>query len=308
MSEVNPCKEDLYLREMKSAKSVRAVSKVDFATFASSQAGEKYIFVYEGVGDKYAYYHWINRINQSLKYEPYIAGNKFSALKLFDSLQADKTGLGDKVYFFVDKDFDGLQGRDNNERIMVTEAYSIENYFVCPAMLDDILKIDFHCEDAAVREKVLQLFDVLYLKFLQITSEINYRIYAARKLKIPQTEDLPEKINKIVTVNIDSVHPSQFGPADLVRLEREPLAEESIICKKEFLQINPKNGYRGKFALLFFAKWLGALRSDRVSDKSLYFSTIPPTPFGIQGSFTLESLAPKAPPPKKLAEFLAQVT
>lgn len=187
---------DPYVERLKSAKNVRAVAKVCFATFASSITEKTNIFAYEGSADKLVFYYWINGIRRGLKYEPYVVKNKNAVLQLFDALKNDETGLGDKVYFFVDRDFDQLQGRAEDEKIFMTKAYSIENYFVCKELLEDILNIEFHCNGyPAVRNDIINLFNDLYAKFLKITEHINLRIFVARKLGIHQIEDLPKTSN-----------------------------------------------------------------------------------------------------------------
>jgi hypothetical protein len=43
--------------------------------------------------------------------------------------------------FFVDRDFDDLQGRLPDNTVYMTETYSIENCIVCREVLEDILKM-----------------------------------------------------------------------------------------------------------------------------------------------------------------------
>ena len=107
---------DGYLLRIKEAKNVRAVLKVDFAAFASAIPDDTKIFAFEGPADKAVFYHWIKSVSPALKYEPHVCKNKFNVLQLFDSLQSDLTGLAERAYFFVDRDFDGLQGRDEHDR------------------------------------------------------------------------------------------------------------------------------------------------------------------------------------------------
>lgn len=296
---------DLYLRRIKQAKDVRAVAKVSFAKFASSLPVNTNIFTYEGPDDKCVFYHWINRIKKELKYEPYIAKNKRAVLQLFDALKIDQTGLGDTVYFFVDRDFDCLQGRAADKRIFLTDAYSIENYLVCKELLEDLLKVDFHCDGyLKIRSEIIAIFDNLYTQFLEITEDINFRIFVARKFNIHQIEDIPSSINSLIDVGLDSVKSLDFNPQEFVKLEREPTSEEMDACMAEFNSIDPKTNYRGKFALMFFLKWLVRLRGDRISNSPVLFKTIPHSEFSVSGDFSLRSLASKAPVPEELYSFL----
>ncbi|MDQ0591366.1 DUF4435 domain-containing protein [Variovorax paradoxus] len=299
---------DKYLAKVKQAKDVRAVLKVDFATFASAVPEEVKVFAYEGPADKFIYYHWIRELRPSLRYEAYICKNKAKALQLFDILQSDLTGLGERVYFFVDKDFDDLQGRAATSKVFLTDRYSIENYIVCPKLLEDLLMIDFHCNGhPGARIEVREYFEKIYSKFLEITRNLNFRIFAARKLQIEQTEDLPDKINLLAQVELTEISPTEHAVEGLVKLGREPTAEEWAGLKEAFAAINPMQGYRGKFALQFFVKWLGLLRQDRASSPSVLFPMLPASTFMVDGNFSLQTLAPKAAPPKDLGAFLASI-
>lgn len=298
---------DQYLSRIKEAKSARAVVKIDFAAFASAVAKSSKIFAFEGPADKLAFYYWIKASKPTLNYEPYVCKNKFSVLQLFDALQSDLTGLLDRAYFFVDRDFDDLQGRVEHDRIFVTEKYSIENYIVCGELLDVLLKIDFHCEGhPKVREDVKAIFEETYNQFLQATADLNFRIFASRQLGIKQREDLPSRLNNIAKVSLKEVLALDTSVVDMVKLEREPLQEEVIKLKETFAGFVPKDRFRGKFALLFFVRWLALLRDDRLSYSPVCLK-IPTTEFVVNGGFSLDNLAPKAPAPEKLGIFLSKI-
>jgi hypothetical protein len=301
--------EDEYLKAVIAAKSSEAVIKVDFATFASTVPDHFKIFAYEGVDDKTVYYQWINRLRADLQYEPYECKNKINALRLFDLLERDLTGLGDRVYYFVDKDFDGLQGRPENAKIYLTCKYSIENYMVSAQVLEDLLKIEFHCNGYTdLRKEVIEKFEELYTQFLNVTEAINFRIFIARKLKIRQTVDLPTRINLLANVDLNEVLKIEALPNDIVKLEREPTEEEINSLLSEFSELESKNDYRGKFAFLFFAKWLSLLREDRLTEHTEVFSKIPKTEVKIKGDFTIATLAPKTAPPEHLHKFLSTIS
>lgn len=296
---------DPYLQSLKVAKDSPAVIKVDLAALDSALPADWKIFAYEGPADKIIYYGWIKSLAPGVKYEPFVCRSKCKVMQLFDVLRRDLTGLGRRIYFFVDRDFDGLQGREPTDRVFITEAYSIENYVVCPEVLDDLLKVEFHCEGyPAVRERVRLLFSDVYEKFLNITSAINFRIFLSRKLKIDQLSELPTSVDRLAIIELSTVHAAEASPAQLVVLDREPSAEEVEGFVAEFEAICPQVGYRGKFSLAFFVKWLGILRADRLQANPTLFNDIPPAEFKISGAFSLDTLAPKAPPPGNLPGFL----
>lgn len=300
--------EDSYLKKLKEAKNVNAVLKTEFITKISAIPEDFKIFAFEGVGDKCVYYHWIKKIDPTVKYESYICGNKDKVLKLFDSLVRDLTGIGNRVYYFVDHDFDHLQGRSAHYKIFVTKKYSIENYVATAQVLDDVLNVDFHCNgEPKYRNFILEKFNFLHEKFLQITKEINFRIFCSKILKINRTEDLPSQINQIANVEIFEVTPSKFTEKDLVKIEREPTEDEISNLRHEFEKINPTNNYRGKFSLIFFIKWLEILRKDRGSENSKAFQEMSKPEFKINGAFSMETLSTKSDPPQELREFMQTI-
>lgn len=300
--------EDEYLKSIIKSKQVEAVIKVGFITFASGVPEELKILAYEGNDDKIVYYHWINRLNPTLKYEPYVCNNKTNVLRLFDILNRDLTGLNKRVYFFVDKDFDGLQGRVANEKIFITCKYSIENYLVDCRVLNDLLKIDFHCSGYnQFREEIITKFQLLYSQFLEHTKQINFRIFLARKLKIKETEHLPSTINLLANVNLEEIFKIDAPLDEIVKLEREPTTKEIEDLIPEFESLDKASDYRGKFSLFFFSKWLSLLREDRCAENPIIFNNIPKTTATIRGDFSLLALAPKSEPPEHLYNFLAKI-
>jgi hypothetical protein len=301
-------RDDGYLRALSAAKEVVAVAKVEFAAFASAVPDEVKIFAYEGVADKIIYYHWIGKTRPDIAYEPYVCRNKRNTLSLFDVLSEDLTGLGDRVYYFVDSDFDGLQGRAAHFRIFCPDRYSVENFVVSSKVLEDLLTIDFHCHGhPAVRERIRDVFADVYRQFLNATKEINFRIFLARKLGIKQLDALPERINQLARVELLGAWEGGVAENELVKLEREPTKEEKAALTEEFEAIPPEYGYRGKFALVFFIRWLALLRDDRMCARSTLFSAVPPTEFSVNGGFSLPTLAPKAIVPDGLFAFLGAI-
>lgn len=298
---------DEYLRELKQGLSARAVLKAELADFKSS-CPSSYIFACEGTSDTIIYSHWIAKLQPDLDYEPFICRNKNQLLQLFDSMQRDLNGLRENVYFFIDRDFDELKGRNANSSVFMTETYSIENYLVCKEILDDLLKIEFRCHgNKEVRKRIIALFESVYEEFLDRTKEINFRIYLARKIGIRQIEDLPKRLSDLADVQLDSVKVGQGQPSILVQLEREPSDAEKEEHKSDFEKLDRQSRYRGKFAILFFNKWLSLVLTDRNSANSSFFNGLPQEGFaGKAPSFDV--LASKSQPPEAFRIFLQKLT
>jgi hypothetical protein len=110
--------------------------------------------------------------------------------------------LNKGVYFFIDKDFDGLKGYDKGPDVYVTETYSFENALVTSEVLREILTVDMHCHSAPqIRDAVVEKFEEVYSSFLDVTRAHNHRIYLARRLGI-DSKPLPDKLNRLATVSL----------------------------------------------------------------------------------------------------------
>lgn len=295
---------DPLLEEFKAARGSSAELKVRLAVLRSSHP-EILIFSYEGIDDKAVYYHWIRSLRLNLEYEPFICSNKAQLLQLFDLLQRDRTGLINGVFFFVDRDFDSLRGRPGDPRIFLTPGYSIENHIVNLAVLTDVLIVDLHCHaEPACRDAVLQLFSDTYDGFLRATRDLNFRIYLARMCGIAEVNSLPDRINQIASVELHVVLPSSTPIERLVQLVREPSEAEIAEYEPSFDALDRRLSYRGKFAMLFFRRWLQLLVEDRNNGGSSYFSALVGDGFVARCDHSIGSLASKSPPPPDLEFFL----
>ena len=299
---------DEYLEDIVGAKNASAVVKTEFAQAASAIRPDVSIFAVEGPGDRCVYYHWIRSEAPDLQYEFFQSGNKDRVLKLFDSLTRDRTGLGDRVYYCVDRDFDDLQGRVEHPRIFVTDRYAVENYIVTADVLNDILALEFHCNGLPqVRLRVIELFERVYGEHLIATREMNFRAYVEAVLKMARVKPYPERINQICKVELTSVTALDIDPSEVILWGREVAEDEVQRLRAAFEGLKPEERYRGKFALCFFVKWLDLLRSARLSKESELFAPAPPPENRVPNNFSLETLAPKAVAPESFRSFVAQI-
>lgn len=298
---------EMLLERMTKSRDSRAVQKLEFAAGVSAIPESFKIFAFEGVDDKTIYYYWIRGLAPQLRYEPYLCGGKRKVLQLYDILQDDATGLGSRVYYFVDRDFDELQGREANSMVFSTCRYSVESYVICEKLLEDILVTDFHCQGyPAVRATIAKIFAGLYDEFLKITKDLNFRLYVARRFRI-EPKEIPTNIAHIANISLKSVSPPDRTAVDLLPLTREPKPDELQACEAEFASLCAQDRYRGKFALAFFVRWLTLLRTDRGQAEPILFGGVPAQVHAIAGNFSFTTLAPKTQPPRHLSAFLAAI-
>lgn len=300
--EVNPLVDSLV-----AARSVPAVQKAELASLRS-KFPDRVVFVFEGIDDKTVYREWVRRANPDLVFEPFLCGNKNFVLQLMDIVERDRSGVGHDIYFFVDKDFDGLRGRTRTSSVFVTEAYSIENYLVGGAVLEELLVVNFHCHaQPEIRERILEKFDRVYDKFLNETRDLNWRIFLQRKCEIHRVEKLPSRIGQIATVSLDDSTKTPIAVDKLVILQRDPVDDELDRWRPEFDELEPRKHYRGKFALLFFKRWLELLVVERNAAPSTWFGELANDGLTPHGYFGVEVLASRSRLPEGLADFLGNI-
>lgn len=298
---------DAYLHTLKVSLKASAVLKAELASVKSS-CGDSNVFAYEGVDDKLIYGHWLLKTAPDLEYEPFICRNKDQLLQLLKSLEFDLTGMGENVFFFTDRDFDDLREYEGTEAVFMTEKYSVENYLVNCEVLTELLKIEFHCHgNLEVRESIISIFNATFDDFLEKTSEINFRIYLARKCKIKQCSDFSIRFDDLAEVRIASVGKGKGNLKEIVFLEREPSEVEIARHQGPFGLLNRKDRYRGKFALQFFRKWLVLLLADRNAEDSKFFIAMTQNNLIAKGSFSFENLAAKSKPPESFQHFISKI-
>lgn len=297
---------DLYLNRLKTARDSRAVLKYELVTLRG-ELPRTLIFVFEGDDDKIVYFHWVKRIRPELEYEPFPCRGKRRVLQLRDAVFQDKADLAEGVYFFIDRDFDDLQGHAPHQSTFMTDTYSTENYLVTEGVLAEFLKTEYHCHaKPEAREIIIKRFSYLYATFLEVTKDINKRLFFARRLGI-NTPSVPDKLNAIVTFTLNDVTRHSSDPTEIIVLDREPTQIEVDSLASDFDSLEAASRYRGKFALKFFEKWLGMLADDYASDSPSYFSTIDRTAKVRRSEVSLGSMAAKSHLPGGLQDFILAV-
>jgi hypothetical protein len=308
MTEINALdSEDAFLERLKSSRKSPAVLKVKLASIRS-YSRETTIFAFEGDDDKAAFFQWIMRIRPGFSYEPFPCSGKKGVLQLRQMVARDLGGLGEGVYYFIDRDFDDLRGHSPGPDLFMTDRYSIESYLVAPEVLAELLKNEFHCHaEPQIRERVLRCFNGLYAEFLKITRDINLRLFIAKRAGIELKKSLPDKLAAIATVKIDEISPSGNSAADIVDFSSEPDSNQIKTLSEEFASLDPYLRFRGKFALMFFMKWLEHLATERQQSVSGLFAGIDGTKRVKIPEISIGSLASKSDLPVGLQEFVMSV-
>lgn len=307
MSEDGVPESDPYLDKLRSARQVPAVLKLRLAQLRSSAPGVA-VFAFEGDDDKLVYAQWIRRVRPTLQYEPFPCDGKRGVLTLRTLLLRDKGGLATGVYYFIDRDYDDLAGHHLDECIFMTDMYSVENYLVSEGVLTELLKNEFHCHlRPDVRDSICQLFRDVYQEFLSQTKELNRRIFVARRLGLELKSSLPKKIVEIAKVELAQVAPADVPPEDAILYSAEPSEEDLTRLREEFEGLDPASRYRGKYALLFFQRWLIELGSEYRAPALGLFKLLDVKSRVRSAELVLSNFASKSDLPAGLQDFIQAI-
>ena len=294
---------DKYLEDMKAARKGPAVLKLQLLLLRALKA-DVLIFAFEGGDDKIAYSRWISRLAPNLVYEPFPCSGKKYVLQLRDVVLRDLGGIGYRVYFFVDRDFDDLAGYSSHPSTFMTDRYSVDNYLVSEAILEEVLKNEFHCHGRPdVRQPIVELFQLVYTQFLALIRDINWRLFVARRLKL-SAASTPDKLRDLVTIALEGVTAGPKSAEQLFPFPFEPAAADVSALALTFATLDPATRYRGKYSLEFFERWLDLLANDYIDAGTKFFGGISRVEKVRKGELVLGGFAAKSTPPDGLAEFL----
>ena len=257
--------EDLLARARESRKSPAAL-KVKVSNLRSRHSSGP-IFVVEGVDDVGVYETWLQPFANG-EFVNIVPGSGQEQLLGFRQvLKNDQTGLNKNVYFFVDKDYDGLQGNELGDDIFCTESYSVENYLgtilVCKSIIRDELRVDASSDLFA---ELVSLFDNALKSLLRELYHVNMYIYCCRVLGVRLNQNIPH-LTDLVVVSLDGIRPLD-DVANLIK-EKLPASREITYVELQeisatFSSLNNVRAIRGKFIFQFFKKWFHCL-SDEIT-------------------------------------------
>ena len=263
------------------------------------------IFVFEGVNDIGPYEVWFRILANVPQYIPLPGSGKVQILD-FAKQVLDSEDFHCSLYFFVDHDFDGLQGRDPHPKIFCTSAYSVENYLCTSEVLESILIDEFRLAGRqAVINQVLELFGHVTEQYCQYMRGVNLRLFCG-KLHALGNGNVDNKIRKYLNIEYCSIETNlATDMSSLIPLKREPTSEElaGAECffhdQEKFLITG-----RGKLLLEFFFVWL-----EKIEEAFRNKSLLPLDGFDIKSKLhrnelSLRNLATRATPPIELKEFV----
>ena len=288
--------------QMQKAMDSSAVLKMKFIALRGRMQNVN-IFAFEGVDDKFVYYHWIKQLKNDLEYVPFLCGGKGDAIKLMNSLERDVNGLRNRVYFFIDRDYD--QEKYEFDGLYVTSFYSFENYLARSEVLAEILKNDFHLHG---RPDLIAYIDSIYCKlegkFFEIVRDLNLVLFVASSLKIKRNTKLPDRIGALADIEIDDINSKFENVFELIDLERNPTLEEVNLNRGVFDKLDPRDRYRGKFNILFFKRFLEIIYQEIKKPNDDFFKNALQDGLVPKLNLTIDTIASRSKAPKCFSTFI----
>lgn len=265
------------------------------------------IFAFEGDDDLIVWNIWIDRCSFKETYEPFICQGKREARVLSQVCARDAGYIRDRVWIFVDRDFDGLGDFANLDRVFATCRYSIENYFVSRDVFAKILTEVFPLNGRPdLRASLEAGYQQALLSFAQLIQDLNERLYAATSSGIRRTRPLPKNINKIASVTLCSADKKYSDSSEIVVLERDLSPKEIEFCEEQIALLDPVFRHRGKFLYMFLKKYVDELAKKCREGDSTYFPDCPTGPIRL-GEMTMGCQARRSTIPQNLCAFLDKI-
>lgn len=281
-----------------------AVAFHKFVLLCKGRENDLFCF-FEGRDSQY----YGNRIRSitNRKYHPISCGNKKTVLETYEWLNTQSTYHKYLKTFFVDKDFDPFQLKDN---VYETPCYSIENLYVNEECLSEILKNEFGLTEVDSEfPHIINLFRDELANHNQATVLFN-AWYAALK------ETKAKENLKSTGVNLDHKLPKNFiclkiglisSNYDLNKIKAcfanaIEVTEEDVSKKRsELLAGATADKLRGKFQLTFYCEFLRFLIEDANTSQRILKRR---TKFNVDKANIFTQLSQYAKTPNCLVTFL----
>ncbi|MCK0754419.1 DUF4435 domain-containing protein [Chromohalobacter japonicus] len=285
---------------VESLRKSRNVYSVLLHELVSAKQGEydKKVYVFEGFDDVGVYEEWIKQIDPRVLFEPVAGRGKKQVVDLYFNLVESGNAYLENTFFFVDRDFD--EKEYYGDEVCVLNGYSIENFLCNKEALVSLLKDEYRCAGKVdVREKIIRHFEILYDDFYQAISDVNLRIFAARREKVEIVSKV-DSIKKVVEIGVDSVMRKDVSSEDAIKIKE---CFDVDKYREEYSELPYVRAIRGKYLLQFFQRWLSILTDDRKSSDPVLFDKCMSNIKGEPHSFQMRRLASITRPPEAVETF-----
>ncbi len=296
--------EESLLKEMREGRESANAAFVNFTDNYKNFTSHVFCF-YEGEDGKY----YNQRIKQNVGNDivPIRVGGKKDTIKVWTRITSDRDYSNVSKMFFVDRDMDDSPSNINND-LYITPCYSIENLYVHPIVLCNILESEFsiNCTHTDYN-KCVETFNTLYCEFCEHMLEFNALVLLRKRKGLGNgrvsLSDI--KTNQLLLITLDSVQKNDKYDALISQLKLQIDVEEHEVVEA-MDEIRSKgnlgNLFRGKNQLAFFVKLITLLKQARKTD---FFTTEHPKATIHVDSNALSSLSQYALTPDCLTSFIS---
>ncbi|MBV5104852.1 DUF4435 domain-containing protein [Mammaliicoccus sciuri] len=224
-----------------------------------------YCFV-EGDEDRVFYHNKLQYFNENSKLKFIVSKGKRNVIRYNEVITEKEKWKYFKSMFFVDRDYDNYK---EIETIFITDAYSIENYFVSCNVLEKILEYDFGIADDRIIFDISKMFRNTQKDYHKFLLEIN----AFLKLQQIKEEEKKEekrlnidklKLNEMLEINLDGIVIKKNLEECINMLS--DYYDYSDLEFKEVLNSFDSNRYiydfRGKYEIYFIEKYISKILEE----------------------------------------------
>lgn len=272
-------------------------------TTLRSKYPEINIFVFEGNDDVLYYDVVLNIIDSSKEYAPICGKGKDQLLGARDLCHDNDSK---KIYFFIDKDFDGFKKYKKTDNVYCTENYSIENNIVSIDAFKSLLNNEFGLvkteEDFSDFSEMLKN---IINDFNEKMKEPNLAIFYLRKKDI-KSGSIENNILKYINITLDGISITDNDIYDLVSFPNDIDRKEIYTLIDDFEKLDPIKEWRGKFIFGFFKEVLKLLKRDRTSNDPKFFREKYGMNFNVDCNL-IRILSSISKPHESLVKFISSV-
>jgi len=265
---------------------------------------------YEGQSDRSFYAGYLaKRVTRLSSIRTYDCKGKPQLLKLFSAIK-DQYGEPDRLLFFLDKDLDDLLSIETpgDNRVFVTDTYSIENYLVCEDILQRWIDETFRFNGVAFdMSVVLSQFRLQLQRFHRLCTPIMAWALSHRTAGTRPNLSNVQCSQLFYFANGGDVE-RQSGALAILDKQAGVVTSAAMIFDirrntRQLLNREPKTFVRGKFELWFLIAFIRHIEGVfKALATESYGSVRITTP--LHEGNGIELLAPRLPEPPRLSDFL----
>lgn len=296
---------DDYVNKIRAARDKVAVLKATVLQIRSGVNGRRPLLIFEGKTDIGPYEVWIRKINHQASFNVTHASGKKQLLEFRDSIFNTTSDDFDEIYFIVDYDFDGLQGKREGDDIYCLDRYSVENYLVSDRVLISVLNDELECSDFPKDvQAAVDLYQKISQKFCASMNYLNFHLYVMSKKSL-SSHPINKKLSVYLDISLTEVSRKlSDSEIDVITSITENVEESEIIdLWEKFSSIgDPMMSHRGKFIYEFFLSWLDRLAEARRNGEEVF--SIPRDIKYSRQALSMRSLATRSEIPNGLHDFV----